>query len=381
MPDKRVLFVSTRLSHPITAWRIEMLQSCGFEVETVGFERPGFYGRLPPVPYATLGRLRDKAYLRRLPALLRAVPAVRAAIRRCSLVYVNGGDTAFAAIAARGLMRVPVVREVADIDEILVASRLRGRLYRALDRFIERRCRLLVLASPGYRRYYRHWLGLEASNIVVENKVEAALADAWRRLSADDSRHATDAGVPLVDRPMRMGWFAQIRDQWSLDLVEHLVKTAGGRFEVIMAGVVTPDIDGFEQFLRRNPEIDYRGPYRHPEDLRLLYSEVDMQMACYPPEIPNGWSRSCRFYDSCALRTPVVVRAGTADAVPVEQHRIGAVLQQARPQDAANELARLTADDWLAWQSNLDTLSPEVYALSDEGDNLASALTDLLGVQ
>ncbi len=377
MPDQKVLFVSTRLSHPITAWRIEMLQSHGFDVETVGFERPGFYGRLPSVPYATLGRLRDNAYLRRLPALLRAVPRIRAAIRRCSLVYVNGGDTAFAVIAARGLRRVPVVREVPDIERILLSSGLIGRFYRSLDRFIERRCRLLVLTSPEYRVYYRDWLRLEASSIVVENKVEPGLADVWRRLAADGSRQATGAGIPLADRPLKIGCFAQIRDQWALDCLEHLTKIAGDSFEVVIAGVVTPDIEGFEQFQQRNPAIDYRGPYRHPDDLGRLYSEVDMQMAAIAPGLSHDWSRTCRFYDSCALRTPLVVRAGTADAAQVEQHRIGAVLKQARPQDAASELARLTADDWLEWRSNMDALSPEVYALSDEGDNLAAALNAL----
>lgn len=374
--------MSTRLSHPITATRIAMLESQGFAVEIVGFERPGFYGRLPAQQYTVLGRLRDGSYPMRLPALLRSLGRLRSAMRRNELIYVNGVDVAFAAVISGVFLGKPIVREVPDLETVLVASGIKGRLYRWIDKCIESRCGLLVLTTSGYEIYYREWLRIETPSIVVENKVEPSLVAAWQsalQASAprqDTARQDTD-GTPSPGRPLRLGWFAQIRDPWSLDLVEHLVAEAGDGFKVVIAGVIASNIRDFDQFLERNPTVEYLGRYRHPVDLQGLYARVDLQLACYSPELPDGWSQSCRFYDACAMRTPLVVRAGTADALRVRRHGLGIVLHHKEPMAAAEELARMTIGELQQWRDNMAALAPETYTLNDESASLATALRAL----
>lgn len=377
VPERQLLFVSTRLSHPITATRVEMLEKEGFEIEIVGFERAGFYGRLPSQPFAVLGSLRDGKYPLRILGLLRALKKLRSAIRRNDLVYANGADVALGVVLAGMLLGKPILREVPDVEAVLLSTGMRGSLYRWVDRFIESRCHLLVLTSSGYEDYYRKWLQIDTPSVVIENKVEPALAAAWADCLRDSGPHDDPASMPLLDRPLRLGWFAQIRHPWSLDLVEHLVAVAGDRFEVVIGGVVTSDINDFDEFLERNPRVEYLGPFRHPADLEGMYAQVDLQLACYDPEIPDGWSLSCRFYDSCALGTPLVSRADTADAVRVERYQLGLVLHEKDPQAAAEELARITLGEWQLWRDNVAALAPDTYTLSDESARLADAIEAL----
>jgi len=169
-----------------------------------------------------------------------------------------------------------------------------------------------------------------------------------------------------------------IRDPWSLQFLECLSLSSKEGFEIVLAGAVSPKVRGFDRFLARNPGIEYRGAYGYPDDVPELYGSVDMMLACYSPAIPYGWSRSCRYYESCLFQRPLIVRAGTGDADEVDRHQIGLVLSESRPDDAARELGAVTADDWVRWRTNMARLPRHVYSHNGEADELIAALNGLL---
>ena len=347
-----------------------MLQRTGYQVEAMAFRRDFSPGRLPNCPVATLGSIRNERYLRRIPTLIGSMRKLRPAIRRSQLVYAFNTDLALTALIAGLGLGKPIVLEVRDIREIQVARGLKGRIVRSIDKFVVERCRLLIVSSSGYYRYFRDWLKTSTRSLVIENKVEPFRAVEGR---GDESPAAE--GVPFLDRPLRIGYFSRLRDQWSLDFLECLIGLSNGRFKVVVAGV--PKIHDFDRFLERTPGIEYRGQYRHPEDLPELYGNVDMILACYPAVIPHGWSQSTRYYESCFFRKPLIVRAGTRDAEEVERHQIGFIIGERRPEDAAKEVSAITADDWFRWRAHMAGLPPHVYLHTREADDLAAALKEL----
>ncbi len=352
--------------------RIGMLRDLGFEVEVIGFDRSSFGVGGSVDRFTTLGRLEDGAYWQRTTRFLASLPAIRRAIQRNDLAYVMAPDMAGVVLLARLATGKPVVLEVPDVPMMLGAPGMAGWLRRRVDQFIVGRFRLLVLTASEYQTYYRDWLGANTPSLVIENKPDAALAAGWRELPKQNP------GVPLQDRPLRVAWFAHLRDQWSMELIEHAVEVCGDKFEFVIAGAVASNIEGFDEFLARNPAVEYRGAFRRPDDLPRLYSEVDMALICYDPTFPFGLARSYRFYDSCAFKAPMIVRADTGDARRVQSHQVGKALQSPEAKDAAAELAGITGADWLRWRDNMEALKPQVYTLTDEPDRLAAALRELL---
>ncbi len=372
MPEQRILYLSSHISHPRDATRIGMLRGLGFEIEAVGFDRSSFGADRSGDHFEILGHLEDGAYWQRIPRFLASLPRIRRAIRRGDLVYVMAPDMAAVVLLAGLAIDKPVVLEVPDVPAMVGAPGVIGWFRRRIDRFVVARCRMLVLTTSEYQVYYHDRMGAGTPSLVVENRVDAAIAAGWRELSEQNP------DVPLVDRPMRIGWFAHIRDQWSMELIEHVVEGFGDRFEFVIVGAVASNIEGFEEFLARNPAVEYRGAFRRPDDLPRLYSDVDMALICYVPSFPTGLAQSYRFYDSCAFKTPMIVRRDTGDARRVQFHQLGKVLRGSSAKDAALDLGSISSADWLRWRDNMEALKPQVYTLTDEPDRLAAALRELL---
>lgn len=216
------------------------------------------------------------------------------------------------------------------------ASGLHGKLMRAIDRFVIGRCRLLIVDSAGsYHHYFRGWLKTRRRSLIMETKIEASRARG----------NMPKNGVPLLDRPLVIGWFGVIRHRWSLEFLECLNRLPNGRFKIVIAGAAAPKFRGFDSFLHRNPDIKFYGSFQHPKDLPQLYGNVDMVQACLSPFPPESWHRSIRYYEACFFQKPLIVRPGE-DAGEVEKHQIGLVLDESSPKDAARTFSAITSADW-----------------------------------
>lgn len=363
MPSARILCVLSSLTDAHNGARVAMLQRCGFAVEAIGFERYGAAARTLHCRVESLGGVEHRRYLRRGLRLMSCVRRVRAAIKRNDLVYAFGTDLLLLALAAGVRLKVRVVAEIADLRDLQVAAGLRGRLFRALEKRALGACALLVVTSADYLAYYRGWLRAATPALVVENKVEPALAAA-AGARAPDPGPAFGAGS---GRPLRIGYFGILKDEWSLRLIETLARSDAGRFTFVLAGVPGRFIESFAERVRGIAGLEYRGEYRHPGDLPALFGSADLIMACYRPEIPHGWSRSNRYYDACLFKKPLIVRAGTADAEAVRRHDIGLVIEAADIDRAAGELRGATAAHWRRWRANMQALPAAAYAHTDDG--------------
>lgn len=360
MEPTRVLCISALFAEPIISLRIRALQQAGFDVEEVAFKNSYYPPRTPDHRIQSLGRLYSKAYWLRIPEIMTRVFRIRAAMRRNDIVYAFYLEMALAALMAGIGLAKPIVLEIHDIRRPQVARGLKGRLARFADKLVTAACSLLVLTTRNYRAYYHGLLNVGTPVLTIENKVDASFAAAICK-----ERVPPPTGKPLDDRPLRIGYFGLLKDEWSLRLLETLT-TASDGFEVVLAGAVSPKIRAFDRFLERNPDIEYRGAYRCPEDLPGVYTNVDMVLACYPPVIPTCWAQSNRYYQACLFRKPVIVRAGTGDADEVNRHQIGLVIAEDDVEDAATAISGITGADWARWQSNMAALPPEVYAQTGE---------------
>ncbi len=371
---RRILCILPHLDDSRIALRLEMLQQAGFLVEAVAFQTRYFPERPQTVRVESLGRLRFRQYYFRVVEVLMRLPRIRAAIRRNDVAYAFWTDMGLvSALAGWGLGR-PLVLEVHDIKRLQVERSLKGWLARRADRYVNRACALLVMTSANYRRYYHDRLNAATPSMVVENKVAGPLAAA---VHAKEVKDAPESGAdPPEGRRLRIGYFGLLKDEWSMRVLEALAATAPARFQIVLAG--TPfRIDQLQQRVARLPNMEYRGPYLSPDALEELYAGVDLTLACYPPELPNGWAQSNRYYEACLFRRPLIVRAGTGDAAEVAQRQIGLVIAAADVAAAAAAISDITPEQLRRWQANMAALPLATYAYTDEASRLARAIRQL----
>lgn len=364
-----ILFLNNSVDATNQAKRVDMFRRRGFEVEVAAFERAynlGF-GRLPDCPVTRLGRIPAGRYFSRLFRVMLALRPVRAAVRRNRLVYAHSPEMGLLAVLAGAGLGRRVVLDIADIVEIQVSPGLAGRIGRRLERWMLKRCGLLVLTSEGYRAYYRERLGSAVPIMVVENKLEPP-----------PGAGTPAPAAPPSGRPLRVGWFGRLRDEWTVEVLEALARRPE-RPAIVIAGTPMPNLRDFERRVAGNPRFDWRGGYDYPDGLPGLYGEVDVAMNTYPPSVPSCWAQANRFYESCLYRRPQIARAGTVDGNSVARLGIGLVVDDRDPAAAAAAIARISARDVARWQAALAAVPPSVYILSEETDRLLEAVGGMIG--
>ena len=369
----RILTVLPTLADTWISRRVELLKHSGCSVEAVAFMRPARVQREPACPVQKLGCIQPGNYLARVPRLLLSIPKVRRALRRNHVAYAFNADMALLALVAGIGLKRPLILDVADIREAQAAKDWRGRIFRAVEKFTVNRCRLLVLTSKGYEHYYRDWLDTRISSLIIENKVDAQFA-----ASIQEGRSRIPEIEPLTHRPIRIGWFGLLRDEWSMRVLELLTLSAPHRFTMVLAGIGL--VKDFDCRVAGNPCMDHHGEYQHPDDLARLYHGVDMVLACYPPEVPHGWSQSNRYYEACLFQRPLIVRTGCRDADNVRRLDIGMVICPREEGAAAGTFLNVTPAELTRWRQNMEAIPAYEFAFTDEAEELMKAIAEMADV-
>ncbi len=354
-----------------------MAQRGGIESTVAAFERDYHGGRMPSCSVTRLGKIKRNAYFQRLPQLIAACLKVRKAARGSDIIYAFGLDMAILALCASAFRRQRVVLEVGDLTSVQIRAGVVGKAFRRFDAFVTGRCGLLVTTTEQFlNRYYRDWLGVRTDGIVLENKVEEEFADSVCR----PPKPANSGGTPLVDRPLRIGWFGLLRCPWTWNVLKSLAQRHPGKFEVVVAGFPLAPSDLHEQ-CRGLTNVNYLGEYRSPGGLAELYAQVDVVWACSHPrgdaDFMHMWARTNRFYESCLFARPLICRAGTADGDVVSATGIGTCIAGPDEGAALEHMTALTPALVQKWAAASLGLPKSVYSYTAEGNRLRDALHTL----
>jgi succinoglycan biosynthesis protein ExoL len=373
----KILTILSLIGHPRDSKRISMLQEAGFDIEAVAFSRDYHNGRMPNCNIDIIGKIENGKYFQRFIKILNALPKIRRAMNRNNIIYVSGIDMAFMAIFASIGKKKPIVLEVGDIREIQVLDGLMGRIVRAIDKFMLRSVDLLVVTSPSFLEvYYRQWLKSNILSIVIENKLELSVIEKMACEKGIDGI----SGLPIKERPLKIGYFGLLRDLWSYEVLENLAQNYPHNFEIVLAGLPIEPKDLINR-IKKYDNIKYLGEYSSPKDLPSLYNSVDMIWACYPPIAQNDWNlkwaRPNRFYESCFFEKPTFTRAGCQDAKDVERYKTGMIIDEVNIEDVVLKIANIKYEQWLIWHMNLVILPKNVYTMITEIKELSNSIKNL----
>jgi succinoglycan biosynthesis protein ExoL len=373
----KILFALQVVGQPRHSKRIAMLQEAGFSVEAIAFERKHHKGRIPNCPVRVVGEVEHGHYLVRALKMLAAIPSIRRAIRLNNMVYAFGPDLALICLLSGVGLGRPLVLEIGDIRNLQTAMMLKGRIVRSVEKLLTDSCCLLVATAPGFiDDYYRRWIGTKTPALIIENKLESSMTTSMHCQRESEKIE----GVPLVDRPIKIGYFGLLRCNHSWQILEQLASTRPQEIEIIIAGMPVNPKELPKQ-AEQYANIEYRGQYRSPEDLPSLYDSVDIVWACYPFPRKNDhnwrWAKTNRFYESCYYQKPMISLEGSGDALEVERHSIGIIVPNAGVEEIIQTLDEINSEHLWAWRANMTKLPRDMYIYTTEANALKQALTDI----
>lgn len=354
-----------------------MLINQKFDIEVLAFEREYHSGRMPACPVHKLGRVKNECYYSRIPLFFKALFKIRKAANGCDVVYANGPDLAILSFISCLGMRKPIVVEIGDLARMQFSKGILSAIFRKIEGFFTSHYQFIVVISSGFlHQYYRSWLSVRTPGMVIENKLSGEDMMDLPVISKDRGKGER----PLLERPLRIGYFGLLRDAWSYEILRALAEECATRFEIIFAGFPV-DPSNLSELVKDSKNMTFAGEYRSPQDLPAIYGGVDMVWSCYPEireeDYNFKWGRPNRFYEGCYFKKPFFARKGSMFADEVEKLSLGFVINDTDVGTVVSKIKRLNSNQYFQWKDAIDSLPKAFYMYDQEGPELAENIRSL----
>ena len=292
-----MLYLVHDTDDPAVKRRLRMLQLGGAPVRLAGFRRVGTLPELPGVELVDFGLTKPGQLKARMLSVLSVCLRpwrYRAALASVDVVLCRNLECLLVGLWLAALFgqRPRLVYECLDIHRVMLGEGRASRALRAVERWLCRRCALLLTSSPAFvDQYFKGRNRVETPVLLVENKVFAGAAP-------PPAAAPRPAGGP----PGRIGWFGVIRCRRSLDILCRLAERSEGRVEVVIRGrPALHEFDDFHGQVARTPHVRFEGAYRNPDDLAAIYGEVHFTWAIdfFEAGLNSSWLLPNRLYEGC----------------------------------------------------------------------------------
>ena len=342
-----VLYLVHDLCDPAVSRRVIMLQAGGAKVTLAGFRR----GKNPLVNFDTppieLGVTRDGKFAQRLAAVAKAVFSLGTkfkGVEKPDIIIGRNLEMLALANRAKALFgaETPIVYECLDIHRLLLRGDWVGKALRGAERALGRNVALLVTSSPAFvRNYFLRFCQIDAPVALLQNKV---LELAERPVDGPSI-------IAPVGEPWKIGWFGALRCRKSLELLAAFTRQMEGRYEVILRGrPAYSEFTDFDAFVAAEPYLRFAGPYRNPEDLAAIYSEVHFTWAIdfFEEGLNSSWLLPNRLYEGCRYgAVPIAMRRTETGRFLADRH-LGVLLDNPSVAELTAVLSDIDSEDYVA---------------------------------
>lgn len=365
-----MIFISNNWADAHQQTRLNTLLKLGISITCLSVFR-NYYPNTSSISPVSIGNVEHASYRKRLKIYVNLFFQLSKQENAHDCIYVYGFDFALTLLIFRIVSRRKfiLVYEIPDIRERFFSKQISGKLLRLLEAFVIPKIDLLVVTSADFVTEYLTKLRKIRIRdyLVIENKIH----------SIDIVTLPINPSQTVENKMITIGYFGVLRCPASLNCLIMLARS--GRFDIVLKGIFMPFTQHFKNEIFSTPNIHYYGPYKMPDELSTIYSQVDMVWAVYPfseKAIGNHlWARTNRFYESLFFCKPFIVQQGTADAA--KARNLGNIAIEINLEDinqVVDELLTLKKEDLHQIKKLLLNVREDNYMITNEYNDLIQCL-------
>lgn len=344
-----VVFVFNSAHSPLPYKRVREFIANGYDVEVYAFDRGVPTKNKPDDFKINLVGLSPEtmSYARRIPILLKGLKEVKKRIgKRDVLLYFLGLDVAF---LSKFFFRRPYIYEEADLVHTYFKNSIIRAIFEKIDKYVISKSLISNFTSEGFLEYH-FGKQIPENAYVIPNK-----------LSPD-----------ILECPLKEGH--------NIDLNHLQIGFVGGfRFDSVYAFTYTflskyPQYDfhlfGVLDDTERNKELlkfknfHNHGPFKNPQDLPDIYSQLDLVLCTYDVQYENvRYAEPNKIYEAIYFETPIIVSKGTFLSQEVEKLGIGYSIDPLNDSEVTEFVESISAESINERKKNARTIGKE-YAIN-----------------
>ena len=372
----KILYLVHDLSDSTVHKRVAMLKDGGADVTIMGFYR----NNTPPTsihgaPAIALSKTYDGKFIHRILTTLRMVATIskhKAYFVRSDVVIARTLEMLAIAVRGRSLISPSptLVYECLDIHRLLLKQNIIGTALRRLEGWLAKRASLLITSSPAFiREYFDKYSLVRCPSYLIENKIYQPVLQTQPVLTR------------AAATPWRIGWFGAIRCHKSLSILTSLAQQMNGKIEVIIRG--KPSYDQFENFDKQILSIQglrFDGPYKNPDDLEKIYSDVHFTWAIdmFEEGLNSSWLLPNRIYEGGYYGSVSLVQGHVETGKHLKLLGTGVQLTSPLQAQLIEFFNSLTKDKYKILQTLAQTVPVNNWILTkDDAVHLVHKLTNL----
>ena len=307
---KQIIFITSTVSNSHCKNRIEDFIQRGFNVVVYSFRRDN---EAIPTSLSYHPILIDEIvsanYLKRLFTYLKGIYTILKKYKHSknALYFVFGLDLA---IFLRFLAskKVSYIYEEADLVQTYGSNRVIRALLDYIDKKTILKAKLALLTSEGFVDYHFSGRKRPENIIIVPNKLNPAIQQYPIIQTDTDISH------------IRFAFVGGAR----FDSIDFFVETLLANFPQHEFHFYGPVEERMNRFGEMYNNVFYHGRFKNPEDLPVIYKNIDLLLCAYDYRIDNvRYAEPNKLYESIYFRKPIIVSSNTFLAKKVSDLGIG----------------------------------------------------------
>lgn len=306
----KIVFLVGSISDSHIIRRAQSIKEAGFDVEICGFTRGvKSNNKVEGIPVNVLGEIEDQHYIKRIRKEWRAISKTISSYPKETLFYAWGFDLALFTF----LKGSHYVYEISDIRHGEFGKVI-GSVFKVIDRCLIKKSKATVITSEGFIEY----LNVHSSNkiVLMPNQLSQMYLDMKRPMPQ------------VTEGRIKFGFVGYYRYPNTVLKLAKQVGLKADKFEFHFYGIgPQPILEEIKKLSITYNNIFEHGPFKNPDDLPTIYSNIDIVACNYDAQGMNERiAEPNKLYESIYFNKPLVVSAGTFLGKKVDRLDCGYVI-------------------------------------------------------
>ena len=363
---KRIVFILNSIQIPRAVKRINGFKEAGYDIEVYTFVRTDVVDSPLNIQfdYKVVGEFPNAMpYYKRLWYMFNALKREKNYKKKEVELYYFGLDAAI--VGKLAYPSYSYIYEEADLVHTYIPNKFVQRIMEYIDKSLIRNSALTIFTSEGFVDYHFDDEKLDNA-IILSNKLIPSITK-----------------LPLVEKRaldinhLRIGFVGSFRFSTVINFCKVFVAQYP-QHELHVYGLM--DDNENNKSLLSFPNFHWHGPFKNPDDLPGIYSQIDLSLSTYDANTVNArYAEPNKLYEAIYFETPIIASSNTFVADKVRNLGIGFDIDASKDDEIMSFVSQLTEEKINNVKENIRLI--DKYEAINDNTELLKRINSLLNIE